>query len=93
VKPATVASKAAVLDEEDEAPVLMNPDLPTLEAVIEKSDVVIEILDARDPLAYRSSHLEELVKSKTEKKLLLVLNKIGTLFAVYYEALVFKPTF
>ena len=70
-------SKATSVEDEDEAPALLNPDLPNLEAVVEKADVVIQLLDARDPLAYRSSHLEELVKAKSEKKLLFVLNKIG----------------
>ena len=39
--------------------------------------VVVEVLDAHDPLAYRSSHVEEVVKGKDGKKMMLVLNKIG----------------
>lgn len=79
-RPAPAAtSSAVVLDDEEEAPVLLNPELPNLEAVIEKADVVIQLLDARDPLAFRSSHIEDLVTAKSEKKLLLVLNKIGML--------------
>ena len=61
-------------------PPLLNPDLPHLAAVLDKADVVIEVLDARDPLAYRSSALEARVASKggqQQQKLLLVLNKIG----------------
>ena len=61
----------------DGAPPLLNPDLPHLAAVLDKADVVIEVLDARDPLAHRSSALEARVKSKEGQKLLLVLNKIG----------------
>jgi hypothetical protein len=59
------------------APLLLNPDLPHLAAVLDKADVVIEVLDARDPLAYRSSALEARVESKKGQKLLLLLNKIG----------------
>lgn len=61
----------------DGAPILLNPDLPHLAAVLDKADVVIEVLDARDPLAYRSSALEARVESKKGQKLLLLLNKIG----------------
>ena len=49
-----------------------------MQAVLDAADVVVEILDARDPLAYRSSHVEEVVKGKDDKKMVLVLNKIGT---------------
>lgn len=39
---------------------------------------MIEVLDARDPLGYRCPQLEEAVlKREGNKKLLLVLNKIG----------------
>ncbi|GFY50501.1 guanine nucleotide-binding protein-like 3 homolog [Trichonephila inaurata madagascariensis] len=44
-------------------------------SVIEDSDVVLEVLDARDPLGTRSSQIEELVIN-SGKKLVLVLNKI-----------------
>lgn len=74
--------KAAAVEVEDEAegaPTLVNPDLPNLQSVLDKADVVIELLDARDPMSYRSSQLEELVAGKENQKLLLVLNKIGAL--------------
>ncbi|KAI0002941.1 hypothetical protein BJV74DRAFT_561280 [Russula compacta] len=58
------------------APLLLNPDLPHLAAVLDKADVVIELLDARDPLSHRSNALEARVASKEGQKLLLVLNKI-----------------
>ncbi|KAH9180024.1 GNL3L/Grn1 putative GTPase-domain-containing protein [Lactarius sanguifluus] len=58
-------------------PLLMNPELPHLAAVLDKADVVIEILDARDPLAHRSKALEAQVSLKEGRRLLLVLNKIG----------------
>ncbi|NWH67880.1 GNL3 protein, partial [Geococcyx californianus] len=48
-----------------------------LEKVIEASDVVLEVLDARDPMGCRCPQLEQAVMcSGGEKKLLLVLNKI-----------------
>ena len=68
-------------EEEEEAPALFNQDLPNLLAVLEKADVVVEVLDARDPLAYRNKHLEDLVTAKG-KIILFVLNKIGELFWV-----------
>ncbi|XP_029990422.1 guanine nucleotide-binding protein-like 3 isoform X2 [Sphaeramia orbicularis] len=48
-----------------------------LNKVIDASDVVIEVLDARDPLGCRCPQLEEAVLQRDgNKKLLLVLNKI-----------------
>uniref|UniRef100_A0A3Q3K973 Guanine nucleotide-binding protein-like 3 n=1 Tax=Monopterus albus TaxID=43700 RepID=A0A3Q3K973_MONAL len=45
--------------------------------VIDASDVIIEVLDARDPLGFRCPQLEEAVLQREgNKKLLLVLNKI-----------------
>lgn len=46
--------------------------------VIDASDVLIEVLDARDPLGSRSAQVEEIVNSSGQnKKLVLLLNKIG----------------
>ncbi|NXJ64729.1 GNL3 protein, partial [Rostratula benghalensis] len=48
-----------------------------LKKVIEASDVVLEVLDARDPMGCRCPQLEQAVTcSGGDKKLLLVLNKI-----------------
>lgn len=45
--------------------------------VVEESDVVIQVLDARDPLGCRCPQLEELIsESGRTKKLVLLLNKI-----------------
>lgn len=44
--------------------------------VIDQADVVLEVLDARDPLGYRCPQLEEAVLTRN-KKLMLVLTKIG----------------
>ncbi|KAI9512703.1 P-loop containing nucleoside triphosphate hydrolase protein [Russula earlei] len=60
------------------APPVLTSDLSHMSAVLDKADVVIEVLDARDPLACRSSALESRVASKEGQKLLLVLNKIDT---------------
>lgn len=46
--------------------------------VVEAADVIIEVLDARDPLATRCTDVERYVrKSGAAKKLILLLNKIG----------------
>ncbi|XP_074862105.1 guanine nucleotide-binding protein-like 3 isoform X1 [Carettochelys insculpta] len=48
-----------------------------LKKVIEASDIVLEVLDARDPLGCRCSQVEQIIiQSEGNKKLLLVLNKI-----------------
>uniref|UniRef100_A0A3B3XM23 Guanine nucleotide-binding protein-like 3 n=1 Tax=Poecilia mexicana TaxID=48701 RepID=A0A3B3XM23_9TELE len=47
-----------------------------LKKVIDASDVVIEVLDARDPLGCRCPQLEEAVLLGGKKKLLFVLTKI-----------------
>ncbi|XP_047386648.1 guanine nucleotide-binding protein-like 3 [Sciurus carolinensis] len=46
-----------------------------LKKVIEASDVVLEVLDARDPLGCRCPQVEEAVVQSGHKKLILVLNK------------------
>ncbi|MFT7800714.1 guanine nucleotide-binding protein-like 3 [Arapaima gigas] len=46
-------------------------------AVVDASEVIIEVLDARDPLGCRCPELEEaILKHEGKKKLLMVLNKI-----------------
>ncbi|KFR16916.1 Guanine nucleotide-binding protein-like 3, partial [Opisthocomus hoazin] len=47
-----------------------------LKKVLEASDVVLEVLDARDPMGCRCPQLEQAVTCSGDKKLLLVLNKI-----------------
>lgn len=45
--------------------------------VIDASDVVIQVLDARDPLGTRSRYVEEYIrKEKAHKHVVLLLNKI-----------------
>jgi len=48
-----------------------------LKDVIENSDVILEVLDCRDPLSCRSKELEsQILSHKDEKKIILILNKI-----------------
>lgn len=48
--------------------------------VVEASDVILEVLDARDPLGCRCPQVEQaVIQSGTNKKIVLVLNKIGEL--------------
>uniref|UniRef100_H0UTK5 Guanine nucleotide-binding protein-like 3 n=1 Tax=Cavia porcellus TaxID=10141 RepID=H0UTK5_CAVPO len=46
-----------------------------LKKVIEASDIVLEVLDARDPLGCRCPQVEEVIIKNGHKKLVLVLNK------------------
>ncbi|KAI8984977.1 hypothetical protein BD414DRAFT_417885 [Trametes punicea] len=62
---------------EEEAPMLVNPDLSNLKAVLDTADIIVEVLDARDPLAARSVHVEEVAR-EGGKRVLLVLNKVDT---------------
>ena len=50
-----------------------------LRKVIDQSDVIIQVLDARDPLGGRSRYVEDEVRRREGegKKLIAVVNKIG----------------
>jgi ribosome biogenesis GTPase A len=50
--------------------------------VVDSADVIIEVLDARDPQGSRCPQVEEMVISMG-KKLILLLNKIGATFNTY----------
>ena len=49
--------------------------LGELRKVIENADIVLHVLDARDPLGTRSTSIEEMTLSNYRKKLVYVLNK------------------
>jgi nuclear GTP-binding protein len=49
--------------------------LRELRKVVERSDVIINVLDARDPLGTKSNTVEEMVAQYSKKKLIFVLNK------------------
>lgn len=81
----------SILDDmevDEEAPILINHDLPNLQSVLDQADVVLQVLDARDPLAFRSSHLEELIAAKPGRQTISILNKIGP-FILLYDLLYF----
>ena len=63
-------------EEYEEPPLLRNPDIPHLQAVIDRADVVVHVLDCRDPLAYRVLALENVV-IEAGRILVFLLNKIG----------------
>lgn len=58
----------------------------SLYKVIDQSDIIIEVLDARDPEGCRSRLVEEEVRRRESegKKLIFILNKIGASALVRY---------
>ncbi|TDL29595.1 hypothetical protein BD410DRAFT_758560 [Rickenella mellea] len=60
------------------APQLMDSRFPTLNSVLEIADVVLQVVDARDPLACRSTHVDEFVKERNGAKTVMILNKIDS---------------
>ena len=65
--------------EEDEVPLLIDTTIPNTAAALQVADVVISVLDARDPLLYRSTYVEGTLGNTP---LLYVLNKIGEYAAI-----------
>jgi nuclear GTP-binding protein len=63
----------------EDVPILINHDLPNLRSVLDQADVIVQVLDARDPLAFRSSHLEQFIAAKPGGRMFCVLTKIGLL--------------
>jgi nuclear GTP-binding protein len=57
----------------------------SLRDVIERSDVIVQVLDARDPNGTRSKKIEREAIQVHGKKLVLVLNKIGEGFLVVFR--------
>lgn len=59
--------------------------------VVESSDVILEVLDARDPLGTRCVDMEKMVRRLgPEKHLVLLLNKIGIVYADITLVLCYK---
>jgi nuclear GTP-binding protein len=49
--------------------------------VVKAADVILEVLDARDPLGCRCLDVEQMIITQDpNKKIILILNKIGTNF-------------
>lgn len=65
--------------------------------VIEASDVILEVLDARDPLGTRCLDMEMMVKkADPSKRIVLLLNKIGImpcLLCLKFTFMVFMPSY
>eukprot|EP00001_Collodictyon_triciliatum_P039839 07168_2 len=68
--------------EQDECPDLVEDNskrayFKEFKKVVEMSDVILEVLDARDPMGCRSKDIEQLILQKDpNKRIILVLNKI-----------------
>lgn len=59
--------------------------------VVSQADVVIEVLDARDPLACRCVDIERYIRSvDVNKKIILVLNKVGACLMMYVRTIASK---
>ena len=44
--------------------------------IIENCDIILEVLDARDPMSCRCKYIERKILSEPDKKIILILNKI-----------------
>ncbi|WWD17903.1 hypothetical protein CI109_102348 [Kwoniella shandongensis] len=66
-----IASTSAAVD----VPDLIDTALSTLQDVLDRADVICEVVDARDILGGRSGHVEGLIK-EAEGKVVLIINKI-----------------
>lgn len=49
--------------------------LGELRKVVERADVILQVLDARDPIGTKSTAVEDMVMSHSQKKLVYILNK------------------
>lgn len=74
-----------------------------LRKVVDRADVVLEILDARDPMGCRTLDMEEAIGNRSGKKIVLVLNKIDlvpphvlqpwlTYLRTFYPTVAFKAS-
>lgn len=82
----TLGTIQPVASDDEDAPILLNPEYPHLRAIFEKSDVILHVLDARDPLSFRSSQIETLVAERSGQRFVFVLNKTGTCFLKFSKS-------
>jgi nuclear GTP-binding protein len=77
VNPRVAASETVPAVAAEDPPPLVDTELPTIQAALDRADAVIQVLDARDPQSFRSAFLENLITETGGKdKLLFVLNKV-----------------
>ncbi|KAL7419516.1 hypothetical protein Q5752_005427 [Cryptotrichosporon argae] len=94
-RPAQAGTSVLPSVEVADVPQLVDTDLPTLQAALDRADVVVEVVDARDVAGGRSRFLEGLVK-ETEGTLVLAVNKIDLVPREALEAILASsplPTF
>ena len=72
-----LATVPEVEEEVEDLPTPLQHVYPHLRSVLDAADVVLHVLDARDPSSFRSAHLERVVAARPTTRLLFVLNKIG----------------
>jgi nuclear GTP-binding protein len=74
-----------------------------LRKVVDRADVILEVLDARDPMGCRTVDMEEAIGNRSGKKIVLVLNKIDlvpphvlqpwlTYLRTFYPTVAFKAS-
>ena len=73
-KASTAVEVESDAEDEDAVPTLIDTNFTDLKQVLDNTDVVVQVLDARDPLSCRCLSIENLVK---DKKLIFILSKIG----------------
>lgn len=55
--------------------------------VVENADVILEVLDARDPLGCRTRKIEEMIlQCGTKKRIILILNKVGRSSSIAFHS-------
>lgn len=76
-RPATSSASLALPEEDEEdVPALVDTELGTLQDVLDRADVVLQVVDARDILGGRSEVLEGLVRDSGGRHGVIV-NKSG----------------
>ena len=69
-------------EEEADVPELVDTALATLQDVLDKADVVLQVVDARDVLGGRSGYVEKMVVD-AGGVFGLIVNKIGSCIGLY----------